>query len=77
MDDPDALVRAAPCEALGATGCPASPAARAETAPAAPARQVRGGADAALSAADPGAAVPALAETVADADADADADVRS
>ncbi|MGC0327484.1 succinate dehydrogenase/fumarate reductase flavoprotein subunit/HEAT repeat protein [Streptomyces sp. SAI-170] len=68
--DPDALVRAAAYEALGTTGCPPPPAARAEAALSDPAWQVRAGAATALSSADPGQAVPALAKTLADPNAD-------
>jgi HEAT repeat protein len=70
VDDPDALVRAAAYEALGATGCPAPLADRAVAALADPAWQVRAGAATALSAADPGPAVPALAKALADPNAD-------
>ncbi|CAL9645989.1 fumarate reductase/succinate dehydrogenase flavoprotein subunit [Streptomyces sp. enrichment culture] len=70
LDDPDALVRAAAYEALGATGCPAPLAARARAALSDPAWQVRAGAATALSAAAPGPAVPALAKSLADPNAD-------
>nr|WP_317448050.1 fumarate reductase/succinate dehydrogenase flavoprotein subunit [Streptomyces collinus] len=69
-DDPDALVRAAAYEALGATGCPGPLAAQAEAALSDLAWQVRAGAATALAAADPGPAVPALAKAVADPNAD-------
>ncbi|WP_427921932.1 fumarate reductase/succinate dehydrogenase flavoprotein subunit [Streptomyces sp. cg40] len=69
-DDPDALVRAAAYGALGTTGCPAPLAARAVAALADAAWQVRAGAATALSAADPGTAVPALAKALADPNAD-------
>ncbi|MFE9499734.1 fumarate reductase/succinate dehydrogenase flavoprotein subunit [Streptomyces collinus] len=68
--DPDALVRAAAYEALGATGCPGPLAAHAEAALSDPAWQVRAGAATALAAADPGVAVPALAKAVSDPNAD-------
>ncbi|GGL91624.1 fumarate reductase/succinate dehydrogenase flavoprotein-like FrdA [Streptomyces fumigatiscleroticus] len=68
--DPDALVRAAAYEALGTTGCPAPLAARAEAALSDRAWQVRAGAATALSLADPGLAVPALAKALADSNAD-------
>lgn len=70
IDDPDALVRAAAYEALGTTGCPAPLAARAQAALSDPAWQVRVGAAGALSLADPGLAVPALAKALADPNAD-------
>ncbi|MGW5285361.1 fumarate reductase/succinate dehydrogenase flavoprotein subunit [Streptomyces collinus] len=70
VGDPDALVRAAAYEALGATGCPGPLAARAGAALSDHAWQVRAGAATALAAADPGAAVPALAKAVADPNAD-------
>ncbi|MER7567946.1 fumarate reductase/succinate dehydrogenase flavoprotein subunit [Streptomyces sp. NPDC097941] len=69
-EDPDALVRGAAYGALGTTGCPAPLAARAVTALSASAWQVRSGAATALSAADPDAAVPALAKALADPNAD-------
>ncbi|MFI6014605.1 fumarate reductase/succinate dehydrogenase flavoprotein subunit [Streptomyces sp. NPDC051243] len=69
-DDPDALVRAAAYEALGTSGCPAPLAARAQAALSDPAWQVRVGAATALSLADPGLAVPALAKALADPNAD-------
>ncbi|MFC9930816.1 fumarate reductase/succinate dehydrogenase flavoprotein subunit [Streptomyces sp. NPDC127190] len=68
--DPDALVRGAAYEALGTAGCPAPLAVQAESALSDPAWQVRAGAATALSAADPGVAVPALAKAVADPNAD-------
>ncbi|MCQ4195096.1 fumarate reductase/succinate dehydrogenase flavoprotein subunit [Streptomyces parvulus] len=68
--DPDALVRGAAFAALARTGCPAPLAARAVAALADPAWQVRAGAAGALSAADPGSAVPVLAEALADPNAD-------
>ncbi|MGI5379939.1 fumarate reductase/succinate dehydrogenase flavoprotein subunit [Streptomyces sp. CA-251387] len=70
VDDPDALVRGAAYEALGTTGCPAALIPLAEAALSDPAWQVRAGAAAALSAADPDRAVPALAKAVADPNAD-------
>ncbi|MES5823349.1 fumarate reductase/succinate dehydrogenase flavoprotein subunit [Streptomyces sp. RG80] len=70
VTDSDALVRGAAFEALGTAGCPPTLAARAEAALADPAWQVRAGAATALSAADPGLAVPALAKAVADPNAD-------
>ncbi|MGW7303648.1 fumarate reductase/succinate dehydrogenase flavoprotein subunit [Streptomyces sp. NPDC054829] len=70
LDDPDVLVRGAAYEGLGTTGCPADLAARAELALTDPAWQVRAGAAAALSAADPGPAVPALAKALSDGNAD-------
>ncbi|MGW2486274.1 fumarate reductase/succinate dehydrogenase flavoprotein subunit [Streptomyces sp. NPDC001606] len=68
--DPDALVRGVAYEALGTAGCPAPLAVQAESALSDPAWQVRAGAAAALSAADPDVAVPALAKAVADPNAD-------
>ncbi|MFJ8083090.1 fumarate reductase/succinate dehydrogenase flavoprotein subunit [Streptomyces sp. NPDC096205] len=68
--DPDALVRAAAYAALGTTGCPPPLTARAEAALSDPTWQVRAGAATALSTADPGQAVPALAKTLADPNAD-------
>ncbi|MER5475924.1 fumarate reductase/succinate dehydrogenase flavoprotein subunit [Streptomyces sp. NPDC002734] len=68
--DTDALVRAAAHEALATTGCPPPLAERSEAALADPAWQVRAGAAAALAAADPGVAVPALAKALADPNAD-------
>ncbi|WP_418960309.1 fumarate reductase/succinate dehydrogenase flavoprotein subunit [Streptomyces tritici] len=68
--DPDALVRGAAYEALGATGCPAPLAGRAAAALTDSAWQVRAGAATALSAADPAVAVPALARALADPNAD-------
>ncbi|MFF7723285.1 fumarate reductase/succinate dehydrogenase flavoprotein subunit [Streptomyces luteogriseus] len=70
LDDPDALVRAAAYGALGATGCPAPLTARAVAALSETAWQVRSGAAAALSVADPDVAVPALAKALADPNAD-------
>ncbi|MEV8554183.1 fumarate reductase/succinate dehydrogenase flavoprotein subunit [Streptomyces glaucescens] len=70
VDDPDALVRAAAYAALGTVGCPAPLADRAERALADPAWQVRAGAATALSLAEPGPAVRALAKAVADPNAD-------
>ncbi|MGW3952316.1 fumarate reductase/succinate dehydrogenase flavoprotein subunit [Streptomyces sp. NPDC004752] len=70
VDDPDALVRAAAYEALGTTGCPLPLATRAGAALSDPAWQVRAGAAIALSVADPGLAVPALAKALADPNAD-------
>ncbi|MDN0198579.1 fumarate reductase/succinate dehydrogenase flavoprotein subunit [Streptomyces sp. S.PNR 29] len=70
IDDPDVLVRAAAYEALGMNGCPAPLAARAQAALSDPAWQVRVGAATALSLADPGLAVPALAKALADPNAD-------
>ncbi|MFJ9714406.1 fumarate reductase/succinate dehydrogenase flavoprotein subunit [Streptomyces sp. NPDC101213] len=70
VDDPDALVRGAAYEALGTTGCPAALATRAEAALSDPAWQVRAGAATALSVADSGLAVPALAKALADLNAD-------
>ncbi|WP_448316359.1 fumarate reductase/succinate dehydrogenase flavoprotein subunit [Streptomyces sp. CO7] len=68
--DTDALVRAAAHEALATTGCPAPLAERSAAALSDPAWQVRAGAAAALAAADPGIAVPALAAALADPNAD-------
>ncbi|MFG2332612.1 fumarate reductase/succinate dehydrogenase flavoprotein subunit [Streptomyces sp. NPDC048604] len=70
LDDPDALVRGAAYEALGTTGCPTPLARHAESALSEPSWQVRAGAATALSAADPGVAVPALAQALADPNAD-------
>ncbi|MGW1963794.1 fumarate reductase/succinate dehydrogenase flavoprotein subunit [Streptomyces sp. NPDC001935] len=68
--DPDALVRAAAFEALATTGCPAPLDALALAALSDTAWQVRASSAKALSAADPGTAVPALARTLADPNAD-------
>ncbi|MFJ8358655.1 fumarate reductase/succinate dehydrogenase flavoprotein subunit [Streptomyces sp. NPDC093984] len=68
--DPDALVRAAAYGALAAVGCPPPLADRATAALSDSAWQVRAGAAAALTAADPEVAVPALAKALADPDAD-------
>nr|WP_248296910.1 HEAT repeat domain-containing protein [Streptomyces sp. S1D4-11] len=68
--DPDALARAAAFATLAVTGCPASLAARAVAAQADPAWQVRSGAATALSAAEGGVAVPALARALEDPNAD-------
>lgn len=70
VDDPDALVRAAACTALGAVGCPAPLADRAETALADPAWQLRANAAPALALADRDPAVRALAKAVTDPNAD-------
>ncbi|MFD9464889.1 fumarate reductase/succinate dehydrogenase flavoprotein subunit [Streptomyces sp. NPDC060027] len=70
IDDPDALVRAAAYEALGSTGCPAPLDARAVAALSDAAWQVRAGSATALSFADPGLAIPALAKALADPNAD-------
>ena len=70
IHDPDALVRAAAYEALGTTSCPAPLAARAQAALSDLAWQVRVGAATALSLADAGLAVPALAKALADPNAD-------
>ncbi|MGW3664578.1 fumarate reductase/succinate dehydrogenase flavoprotein subunit [Streptomyces sp. NPDC005141] len=70
IDDPDALVRAAAYEALGTTGCPAPLDALAVAALSDEAWQVRVGSATALSGADPGLAVPALAKALADPNAD-------
>ncbi|WP_260605010.1 MULTISPECIES: fumarate reductase/succinate dehydrogenase flavoprotein subunit [unclassified Streptomyces] len=70
LDDADALVRAAAYEALGTTGCPAPLAARARAALSDAAWQVRAGAATALSRAESGIAVPALAEALGDSNAD-------
>ncbi|MFE9931474.1 fumarate reductase/succinate dehydrogenase flavoprotein subunit [Streptomyces sp. NPDC005533] len=70
LGDPDPLVRGAALAALASTGCPAGYAGRAVAALADAAWQVRAGAAAALSAAAPGPAVPALAGALADANAD-------
>jgi HEAT repeat protein len=69
-DDPDTLVRAAAYGTLATTGCPSPLAARATAALSEPAWQVRAGAAAALAAADPEVAVPALAKALADPNAD-------
>ncbi|MEU4172522.1 fumarate reductase/succinate dehydrogenase flavoprotein subunit [Streptomyces sp. NPDC026665] len=68
--DPDALVRAAAYEALATTGCPPPLDALAVAALSDTAWQVRAGSAKALSAADPGTAVPALAKALADPNAD-------
>ncbi|MET8861240.1 HEAT repeat domain-containing protein, partial [Streptomyces sp. NPDC004579] len=68
--DPDALVRAAAYAALAATGCPPPLDALAVAALSDAAWQVRAGSATALSAADPGTAVPALAKALADPNAD-------
>ncbi|MEV6736200.1 fumarate reductase/succinate dehydrogenase flavoprotein subunit [Streptomyces sp. NPDC051104] len=68
--DPDALVRAAAYGALAAVGCPPPLADRATAALSDPAWQVRAGAAAALTAADPEVAVPTLAKALADRNAD-------
>ncbi|MFF3617232.1 fumarate reductase/succinate dehydrogenase flavoprotein subunit [Streptomyces sp. NPDC002580] len=70
IGDPDALVRAAAYEALGTTGCPPPLATLAVAALSDDAWQVRSGSATALSAAEPGLAVPALAKTLADPNAD-------
>src|SRR5690606_20390485 len=70
LDDADALVRAAAYEALGTTGCPAPLAARARAALSDAAWQVRAGAATALSRAESGIAVPALAEALGYSNAD-------
>lgn len=70
VGDPDVLVRAAAHEALATTGCPPPLAERSRAALADPAWQVRAGAAAALAAADPAVAVPALTEALADPNAD-------
>ncbi|MFG3266398.1 fumarate reductase/succinate dehydrogenase flavoprotein subunit [Streptomyces bobili] len=70
IDDPDALVRAAAYEALGAIGCPAPLDSLAVAAQSDPAWQVRAGSATALSVADPVLAVPALAKALADPNAD-------
>ncbi|WP_404828868.1 fumarate reductase/succinate dehydrogenase flavoprotein subunit [Streptomyces dioscori] len=69
-EDADALVRGAAFAALGGTGGSAGSAARAVLALSDPAWQVRAGASAALSVADAGVAVPALAEALGDPNAD-------
>ncbi|MEU4926911.1 fumarate reductase/succinate dehydrogenase flavoprotein subunit [Streptomyces yokosukanensis] len=69
-EDVDPLVRGAALAALAGTGCPAPLAARAVAALSDPAWQVRSGAATALSVAYSEAAVPALAEALADANAD-------
>ncbi|MEV6838793.1 fumarate reductase/succinate dehydrogenase flavoprotein subunit [Streptomyces sp. NPDC051133] len=69
-EDTDPLVRGAALGALATTGCPAPLAARAVAALADPAWQVRSGAATALSAADAGTAVPALAKALGDTNAD-------
>ncbi|MFD9518768.1 fumarate reductase/succinate dehydrogenase flavoprotein subunit [Streptomyces sp. NPDC059979] len=76
LGDPDPLVRGAALAALASTGCPAGYARTAVAALGDAAWQVRAGAAAALAAAGPGAAVPALAGALAGALADANADVR-
>jgi HEAT repeat protein len=68
--DPDALVRAAAYGALAAVGCPPPLTDRATAALSDSAWQVRAGAAAALTAADPEVAVPALAKALADPNAD-------
>ncbi|MFI0960844.1 fumarate reductase/succinate dehydrogenase flavoprotein subunit [Streptomyces sp. NPDC021080] len=68
--DPDALVRAAAYGALGTTGCPPPLDGLAVAALSDTAWQVRTGSAAALAAADPHIAVPALAKALADPNAD-------
>ncbi|MEV7561715.1 HEAT repeat domain-containing protein, partial [Streptomyces sp. NPDC089795] len=70
LADPDPLVRGAALAALARTGCPDAYARTAVAALADAAWQVRAGAATGLSAAGAEAAVPALAETLADANAD-------
>ncbi|KPI01041.1 L-aspartate oxidase [Actinobacteria bacterium OK074] len=69
-EDPDALVRAAALTSLATAGCPDGSAARALAARCDPAWQVRAGAATALSAAPPGLAIPALAQSLTDPNAD-------
>ncbi|MFJ2400983.1 fumarate reductase/succinate dehydrogenase flavoprotein subunit [Streptomyces xanthochromogenes] len=70
LADPDPLVKAAAFAALAVTGCPPAYTGPATSALTDPAWQVRTGAAAALRAADPAEAVPALAGALADANAD-------
>ncbi|MEU5951693.1 fumarate reductase/succinate dehydrogenase flavoprotein subunit [Streptomyces sp. NPDC047525] len=70
LDDADVLVRAAAFTALASVGCPTPYDVRAVDALAAPSWQVRTGAAAALGAADPESAVPALPTALADPNAD-------
>ncbi|MFF1560668.1 fumarate reductase/succinate dehydrogenase flavoprotein subunit [Streptomyces sp. NPDC058279] len=70
LDDPDPLVRGAALAALAVVGCPPEYAARAAAALGDPAWQVRTGAATALRAAPPAAAVPVLAQALADPNAD-------
>jgi succinate dehydrogenase/fumarate reductase flavoprotein subunit/HEAT repeat protein len=70
LQDTDILVRAAALAALASAGCPAPYDVTAVSALAAPSWQVRAGAATALGAADPGHAVPALADTLNDPNAD-------
>ncbi|MEV7524999.1 fumarate reductase/succinate dehydrogenase flavoprotein subunit [Streptomyces sp. NPDC091371] len=70
LADADPLVRGAALAALSSTGCPGRYAEAAVAGLADPAWQVRAGAAAALSAAAPGTAVPALAGALDDANAD-------
>ncbi|MFE3527071.1 fumarate reductase/succinate dehydrogenase flavoprotein subunit [Streptomyces sp. NPDC059161] len=70
INDPDALVRAAAYEALGTAGCPDPLDALAVAALSDSAWQVRAGSATALSVADHGLAVPALAKALADPNAD-------
>ncbi|MET8010951.1 fumarate reductase/succinate dehydrogenase flavoprotein subunit [Streptomyces sp. NPDC005271] len=70
LRDPDTLVRAAALEALASAGCPPPLDSEAVAALGDPAWQVRKGAATALTAAEPGLGVPALAEALADPHAD-------
>ncbi|MFC8130494.1 fumarate reductase/succinate dehydrogenase flavoprotein subunit [Streptomyces sp. NPDC057302] len=70
LDDADILVRAAAFTALASVGCPTPYDITAVAALAAPAWQVRTGAAAALGAADPRHAIPALSKALDDPNAD-------